>query len=165
MITIGLFGTCGQSKWRDPFITKYKSKNINYYNPQVDNWSPKNAIEEAKHLAEDEIILFPVTNETYGLGSLSEVGFSILNAINLNKKRSFVVFIADNVNESCINIKDRDTKLKKESLKNRALIKEHLNKLDIDNLYIVNSLEDMLLISLYLYEINCIKNKIKKYTK
>ena len=30
-ITIGLFGTCGSSKWREPFIKKYKEasrKNI-----------------------------------------------------------------------------------------------------------------------------------------
>lgn len=30
------------------------------------------------HIAEDSVILFPVTNETYAAGSLSETGFSIL---------------------------------------------------------------------------------------
>lgn len=117
IITIGLFGTCGQSRWREPFIAEYKNRNINYYNPQVDNWSPENAIEEAKHLTEDEIILFPITNETYGLGSLSEVGFSILNVINLNKRRSFIVFIDDNVNETLINKEKQNESFKKESLK------------------------------------------------
>ena len=42
---------------------------------------------------------------------------------------------------------------------------EHLKELDIDNLYIVDSLDDMLKVSMYLYEMESIKNKIKKYTK
>ena len=78
---IGLFGTCGTSTFRkDLFIPKYESiglkDGVDFFNPQVKNWSPNCAVLEAQHLAEDSIILFPITHETYGLGSLSEIGFS-----------------------------------------------------------------------------------------
>ena len=73
-MTIGLFGTCGNSKWRDSFIKDYEKEGIDYYNPQVDNWKPEDAKVEAEHLANDKIILFPVTRETSGLGSLVTVG-------------------------------------------------------------------------------------------
>lgn len=62
MPTIGLFGTCGGSKWRDQFMVKYDNLKINYFNPQVDDWNATFADIEADHLVNDEIILFPVTD-------------------------------------------------------------------------------------------------------
>ena len=81
MHCIGLFGTCGNSRWRDAFIEKYKELGIAFFNPQVEDWTPDCAVEEARHLAEDRIILFPVTSETYGIGSIAETGFCVLQAI------------------------------------------------------------------------------------
>jgi hypothetical protein len=57
MLSIGLFGTCDNNRWRDSFMTKYDGLNIPYFNPMVDNWHPGLVADEAKHLAEDEIIL------------------------------------------------------------------------------------------------------------
>lgn len=62
MLCIGLFGTCGTSKWRSTFIDHYNDEGINFFNPQVNDWKPEDAIKEAKHLAEDTVILFPVTS-------------------------------------------------------------------------------------------------------
>lgn len=69
MLAIGMFGTCGGSTWREKFIEKYEEQGMNYFNPQVENWTPECAVDEARHLAEDKIILFPVTQdaETPGL--------------------------------------------------------------------------------------------------
>ena len=147
MITIGLFGTCGNSRWREPFMQKYAELGISYFNPQVENWNPSCAEEEARHLAEDPIILFPVTNETYGLGSLSEVGFSILQAIKLDDRREFVVMVAPDLVSNL-----EDPVARKESLRSRALVKQHLKKLRLPNLYLVDSLDEMLEVSLQLYE-------------
>jgi hypothetical protein len=144
--TIGLFGTCGNSQWRDLFIEEYKKLNINYFNPQKENWKPEDAVIEAHHLANDDIILFPITNETYGLGSLSEVGFSILQAIKLNKNRFFVVLIN-------LDVKGEDEKLREESIRMRALVREHLRKLDMSNVYVVTDMLQMLDVSLKLYDI------------
>jgi len=158
-ITIGLFGTCGDSNWRKKFIETYDRINISYFNPQVSNWNPELAEIEAQHLATDEIILFPITSETYGLGSLSECGFSILNAIKLEDRRNLIILI-----DSKLDSKLKDEKLIKESLRARALVKQHLKKLDLPNVYLVNTLNKMLEVSLILYQSEYDKNTIKKYS-
>ena len=157
---IGLFGTCGNSTWRENFITVYESEELEYFNPQKVDWSPEDAVEEARHLAEDEVILFPVTNETYGLGSLAEVGFSILNAIRLDNTRFFVILIDDDVTEK---LKEENPALAKESRRNRALVKSHLSKLQLSNLYIVESMEQLLMCSIALYQAAIIKNMLAKF--
>lgn len=157
MVIIGLFGTCGNSKWRDQFIGRYKELKIDYFNPQVENWDSSCAEEEARHLAEDQIILFPVTNETYGLGSLSEVGFSILQAIKLDDRREFVVMVAPNLSPEL-----NDPVAMKESIRSRALVKQHLKKLRLPNLYLVDSLDEMLEVSLVLHQAVNIREPLRK---
>lgn len=146
MLTVGLFGTCGNSHWREAFIKKYEELGISFFNPQVLGWDQKNAKNEAWHLANDKIILFPVTNESYGSGSLAEMGFYILNAIKQDKRRSFVVMIATDLAPELT-----DSFAKKESLRVRKLLSKHLQKLQLSDLYIVNTLEEMLEISIPLY--------------
>jgi len=161
MPTIGLFGTCGnktQSSWRDDFIALYEYMGFSYFNPWKEDWKPENAAEEAYHLSTDEVILFPITASTYGLGSLSEIGFSVLNAIQMNNKRDFVVFIDD-----CLDPTLDDISLRVESLRTRALVKEHLLQLEIDGLYIVDSLEEMKEVSIKLYQIAKLRAEIKSY--
>jgi hypothetical protein len=161
-MTIGLFGTCGNSTWRYRFMEIYDHYGINYFNPQVDDWKPENAQIEAEHLANDEIILFPVTDETLGLGSLGEVGFSILQAIKLDSNRDIVVMIDNNINEE--SKLQFDESMVRESIKMRALIKAHLNKLKYPNVYMVENLENMLMLSLKLHEIHVMKNNLEQYT-
>lgn len=157
-VCIGLFGTCGNSTWRDKFIEKYEQQGYNYYNPNKADWKPEYAVEEAEHLANDKIILFPVTKETYGTGSLSEVGFSVLNAIRLDDRRNFVVMIEQDLSPEL-----NDPIAKKESLRARALVKEHLKKLRLDNLYVVESLEDMLSVSENLYLSELMKEGLERF--
>ena len=82
--TIGLFGTCGKSTWRKPFIERFNALKIPYFNPQVENWTPECTDIEAEHLANDGVILFPITDETTATGSLAETGFSIVTHPQLN---------------------------------------------------------------------------------
>lgn len=158
MLVIGLFGTCGGSKWRDPFMEKYHELGIACYNPQVEDWKPELAEVEARHLAEDKVILFPVTNETYATGSLSEVGFSILNAIKLDDRRSFVVMIHRDLLPEL-----GDPVARKESLRARALVYEHLRALRLSNLYVVETLEEMLEISIELYKAAAITFPLERF--
>lgn len=148
-LCIGLFGTCGSTTWRkELFIPRYEEQNIEYFNPQVDDWDPSMAQIEAEHLAQDCIILFPITHETYGLGSLMETGFSLLNAIKLDDRRDFIVMIDQYLDDELM----KDEKLAKESLRGRALVLQHLKKLNFSNVYIVDSLADMLTVSVVLYQ-------------
>ena len=167
-ITIGLFGTCGNSKWRESFIKTYDKLNVNYFNPQVDDWKPELAQIEAEHLANDQIILFPVTSETYGLGSLGEVGFSILQAIKLDSNRDIVVMIDDLVEidetQMTSNELTNHLQLAKESIKMRALVKQHLKKLNYPCIYLVDSLVNMMAVSMRLYEIQIKKQELKQFT-
>lgn len=161
MITIGLFGTCGGSKWRDPFIEKYKQLGYSFFNPQVDDWRPEYANIEAKHLVEDEIILFPVTDETYGLGSLAETGFSINQVLKSAKNRSVVLLIEPRVKEE---LEIANPSLAKESMRSRALVTAHLKQVNHPNVYFVNNLEDMLRASLKLYSVHNILKQLRNET-
>jgi len=158
MLSIGLFGTCGGSQWRAAFMEEYKKLGISFFNPQVDDWKPEDAEIEAQHLADDKVILFPVTNETYGTGSLSEVGFSILNAIKLDDRRSFVVMIEKDLVPEL-----SDPIARKESLRARALVFQHLRKLRLSNLYVVENLDEMFDISIQLYRAAEIVFPLEKY--
>jgi len=158
MPTVGLFGTCGNSKWRDAFTERYQQLGISFFNPKVDDWQPERAIEEARHLAEDEIILFPITGETYGLGSLAEVGFSILQAIRLDDRRDFVIMIEMSLSEAL-----SDEVARMESLKGRALVMQHLKKLRFRNVYLVDTLSEMLEASIQLYRAVEIKKPLERF--
>lgn len=147
-LCVGLFGTCGRSKWRDPFMTKYDELGINYYNPVVENWIPEFAQVEAEHLVNDRVILFPITRETYSMGSLVETGYSILQAIRLDDRRQFVIMVEQGLEEDLM----KNEIVAKESLRARALVTQHLKKLKLSNVYIVDSLKKMLKISIELYE-------------
>jgi hypothetical protein len=159
-MTVGMFGTCGATTWRDNFIIEYKKRGIPYFNPNVEFWDPANAKDEAWHLANDELILFPVTNETYGLGSLSEIGFSIMQAIKMNNRRFVIVMISQDLQDTP---KLQDFGARRASLTQRALVKAHLEKLDYEGLYIVDNLEDMLKLSLDLYIVIKKLHKVRKY--
>lgn len=147
-LCVGLFGTCGGSKWRDPFMAKYEKMGVEYFNPQVEDWDPSLAEIEAEHLAKDQIILFPITSETYASGSLSEIGFSVMSAMKLDDRRDIVVLIDQELDDTLM----ADAIPAKESLRARALVKQHLLAQNLPNVYLVDSLEDMLNVSLALYE-------------
>ena len=155
---VGMFGTCGSSIWRQAFIEKYNKLGVPYFNPQVKDWKPEDAVEEAKHLAEDEIILCPITRETYAAGSLSEVGFSILSAIKLDDRRDFVVMIDMELDPSL-----DDAVARQESLRSRALVYQHLKQLRFKNVYVVETLEQMLDVSIQLYEAAKLREPLGKF--
>ena len=169
-LCIGLFGTCGNSTWRsDLFIPAYEKfgwrkctsakswDGENFFDPQLPGtmWDDilaaggNPAKVEAEHLAEDAVICFPVTNETYAAGSLAEVGFSILNAIRLDDRRDFIVLVDPKVDQKLV---DANPVAAKESLRARALVLAHLKKQRLSNLYLVPTLEDMLAVSIALFK-------------
>lgn len=160
-LCVGMFGTCGNSTFRkDLFIPKFLQNCVIYYNPQVDDWKPECALEEATHLANDEIILFPVKDETYAVGSLAETGFSILNVIKLDSRRDLVIMITQDLKDELKKDKERA----KESLRARALVLEHLKKLNYPNIYIVDSLEEMTQVAIDLYRSRVSTKHLKKYS-
>lgn len=145
---IGLFGTCGSSTWRQTFIEYYRAAGINYFNPQVADWKPEYADIEAQHLKRDEIILFPVTRETYGTGSLAETGFSILQAVQ-NSSRFIVVMIDPDLDDAL----KADETAYRESVRARRLVLAHLDANPHPNVFVVDTLDQMRDLSTRLYEL------------
>ena len=138
--TVGLFGTCGGSTWRDPFMKMLEEQGIAYFNPQVDNWTPDLADIEAWHLANDRLILFPVTDETFGFGSLAETGFSLQSALALNTNRFVMLYIAPAVNPALAASSPEQADASRRA---RKLAMAHLAKAQNPNVFVVTSLEEM----------------------
>lgn len=155
---IGLFGTCANSSWREAFKVVYDKLGIKYYDPQVEDWTPECAVEEAEHLAKDDIILFPVLSESYGMGSLAEVGFSILQAIRIDSQRDFVILVDSDLDDNLT-----DEAARKASLGARRLVLSHLSKLAMKNVYLANTMDEMLAISVQLHEAARLKKQVEKY--
>ena len=158
MLCIGLFGTCGKSTWRDLFKKRYSELGIAFFDPNKTDWKPEDAEEEARHLADDDVILFPITSESYGIGSLSETGFTVLQATKLNDRQDLVIMIQPDLDPSL-----DDLTVREESLRTRALVKQHLRKLRLGNLYMVDTLDEMLSISQQLYEAAKVRSPLTKY--
>lgn len=150
-ITIGLFGSCYNTDWRDSFIDEYEQRDINYFNPQLNEWCADDRVDiEAHHLVNDEIILFPITSKSFGLGSLAEIGFIVYQVTQSILARHVIIMIDDHIEQSCIN---SNAMAANESLRVRALVKAHLKKIPNSNyIHFVNSLDEMLTLSLTIYE-------------
>jgi hypothetical protein len=163
-ITIGLFGTCDNIKWRDKFMKTYDEMGISYFNPMIDNWTerlemsrkglcPNPTEEENYYLHNAEIILFPILKESLGSGSLGELGFSVQTVARnvLNGKSQMLVVLID---DDCTASREKYTEEQiKRSIKDRALVKSKLRKLQaFPNVTIVKTLNDMFTLSLELYE-------------
>lgn len=156
MLCIGLFGTCDKNRWRDSFIAKYEELGIPYFNPMVDNWHAGLVPIEAKHLTEDEIIMFPILGWSYAEGGLSEIGFGPLKALSQGIRRSFVFFIETNLHERLT-----DSDRCKASLRSRNLVIGHLKELNATNIYLVKNLEQALKTTIDLYDIHKKMNELQ----
>jgi len=145
---IGLFGTCGKSTWRDAFMARYTAEDVPFYNPQVapGTWTPAMASLEAEHLANDKVVLFAITDETFSFGSLAETGYSALNAIQ--NGTYLLVYISPTVaHQEPVHFPT----VTKDCVNTRALVQAHLAKLNSSNVIVCNSLDDLLAQSLVIW--------------
>lgn len=141
-ITVGLFGTCANSTWREPFIKEYKQRKIDFFNPDLgDDWTPDAAEDENRHLMEDDIILFPVLSWSHGFGSLGEIGFSIMTVMNnvLEGSNQYLIVLIDDKCE----MKDADAETIKQSNNTRKIIKSKVEDVKHPNVFLVNTLDEM----------------------
>lgn len=146
---IGLFGTCGDSRFRqEKFIPAYDELGIDYFNPQVDGWVPELAAIEADHLANDVVQCWPVLKSTYGSGSLAETGFSI--ASSLRTPTPLPRFVIPMI-ELDVSSDLTDDVARAESLRARRLVAAHLEKNPSPNVFQVYSLDEMLELSIRLH--------------
>jgi hypothetical protein len=94
--TVFLGGTCGGDQWRDRFMSQLDDMEISYFNPQVADWNPWMLEMENHCIRNSPVLLFPVLETTLGLGSLGELGFSVLSIlrdIQSGKNREIIILI------------------------------------------------------------------------
>lgn len=147
---VGLFGTCGESTWREGFIARYNQEDIPFYNPQVapGTWDPSMAAEEADHLAHDVVQVWPVTEDSYGTGSLVEQGYSIASSLRApSPLPKFVVVKIDPEPAPHLN----DSAARQESVRARKLALAHLRLNESPSVFQVGTMEDMLDTSVKLF--------------
>ena len=163
-LTIGLFGTCDNIPWREEkFIPVYEEKGIAYFNPVLENWSellemsrkglcPNPTEEENYYLNHSEIILFPILKDSLGMGSLAEMGFSVQRVVRniMSGRQQFLVTLID---DKCEDTRKTAAE-RKDSDKNRALVKSKLiENISYPVITIVDTLDEMLEMSLVAYDI------------
>lgn len=148
-VTIGLFGTCGESNWRQKFIDTYKEERIQWFNPNKKDWRATDAKNEARHLIDDDIVLFPILGSELGTASLSESSFSVLRAMT-ERKAKFTIIIVEPIDSSLEEKFGIDAY--KGSKNARDIVLAHLKEVEHDHVYVVDKLNDMLSISLLLHE-------------
>jgi hypothetical protein len=137
-------------------MAKYDELGIEYFNPMVDNWHAGMVPLEAQHLAEDEVVLFPILGWSYAEGSLSEMGFGPLKAMRQNMNRSFVFYVETTLHERLT-----DPERCKASLRSRELILGHLAQTAAPNIYVVKSLKEMLHVSIQMYQAHKILQEVR----
>lgn len=147
-LCIGLFGTCGDSTWRDKFIDAYQKLGFVYYNPNKVDWDPADSAEEAEHLRNDGVILFPIFGETFGTASLAETGYSILSALRTPGKRMVIILIDPKVSAALV---AKNPQAAKESNNARAIVLAHLAQLDYPYVHVVETEAQLLKESIRAY--------------
>lgn len=140
--TVGMFGTCSGSTWREPFIKEYKQRKIDFFNPDLgDDWTPDATENENIHLIEDNIVLFPVLAESLGFGSLGEIGFSMLTVLKnvMTGHNQYLIVLIDDKCE----MEGASTEDIKLSDNTRKIIKSKVEDVDHPNVFLVNTLDEM----------------------
>ena len=71
-----LGGSCNPTTWRfDHSIPAMEAADITYYNPQVDDWSPKLVELEQQAKDSSDWLFFVIDNQTRGIASMVELAF------------------------------------------------------------------------------------------
>lgn len=129
-VAVALFGTCGESRWREPFVDYCEKSGLDFFNPQLKpgQWKP----DAAQHYVQAELhyfekaplVVFAITDETLSSISLMEVGFSLYHLLvnkAAHKKQELFVFVDDSCNAA-----NTGTQALNESIKTRKMLKKKL---------------------------------------
>ena len=69
-----LGGTCAETTWRDELMPLLDQKEIDYFNPVVDNWTPECIeIEEHQKNVECNVHMYCITPDMQGVYSIAEI--------------------------------------------------------------------------------------------
>lgn len=134
-----LGGSCNPTTWRQdiamPFLERH---NAEYFNPQVEDWSPECVEIERKAKKNAEAYLFMIDGQTRGIASMLEV--VALSHVHRDKSMHVVVHdIPDGIEIAGATITGRELKDLNNS---RQYLLDAIK--DLTNVYIFETLEDAL---------------------
>lgn len=123
---VGLFGTCGDSRWREDFaIPVFGTLGIEYFNPVVKDWNEEAMRREAEHASVDAVILMVITGETTAVASMAESGWIALQAYLRGQK---LIMVLSDMPEEMEPRKDERGEYFRPN-KTRNLLRQHISKL------------------------------------
>lgn len=126
--------------WRENIVQPVlEDLGVSYFNPVVENWSSENAEIEARAIASADTIVMVITDTHSSIGSLSESGWALLSAIE--RKQTLIAYIAP-------------TQENRDSERARKIVLSQARTLEsqIDNFYLVESLDELIIVVQGLYE-------------
>ena len=101
--TVFLGGSCNPTTWRkDIAIPLLEENNVDYYNPQVENWSPELMTTENYQKENAKYLLFVIDDETRAIASMIEAA----HYIGLGRKVVLVIKQVSNTTFAECEIKD-----------------------------------------------------------
>ena len=134
---VGLFGTCGASKWREDVVIPILEKaGVAYFNPVVAEWNDEAQRNEVDHSANDQVVVMAITGETSGIASMAELGWQVATAES--RGQSVVIFLEDMPND----LKD-ETGASLRINKARALIRKYIQNHDSPKVVLASNLEEV----------------------
>jgi len=89
---IFLGGTCNESTWREELIPLLQAKDIDYFNPVVDDWNEEAKTKETQERQHCSICLYTITPRITGMYSIAE---AVEDAILRPSKTIFNVMPTD----------------------------------------------------------------------
>jgi hypothetical protein len=129
---IGLFGTCGDSRWREDIaIPILEQRQKPYFNPVVPNWTEEAMKNEVDHAANDKVVMLIITGETNGIASMAESGWIALQ-VHMSE-RDLVVVIED-----CPDTIPDHVRINK----TRKLLRNYIQKEDSPCIHLKNSVAE-----------------------
>jgi hypothetical protein len=130
-------------------------------------WTPDRADEfvqvENSNLKSNDIVLFPVTNETTGQGSLAEIGFSVCDVMrNINNRVLIVLIDLDCIDDKATESQIEESKRSRKLVRSKVELETKINP----NVFLVDNIYDMKTLSLELHDSMIGFNNIReKYLK
>lgn len=97
-LKVFLGGTCNNSTWREPVMELLKSKDIEYFNPVVEDWTPECIELEEKAKVDCDLNLFVITKEMVGVYSWVEA----LLSSKLYKTETSLIVVTEGMDKAML---------------------------------------------------------------
>lgn len=145
-----LFGSVGGNWREDHVIPLLDELGVSYFNPVVDNWTPDMAQREAEAMKSCETVLIVINGETPSFSGVAESGWAAFGAFQ--RKQTFIFCVLSDEYKKPIPFYLRPIPFVRELVRHyehsanslRHLMVEHAKNFNIESMFIVDKIDDLL---------------------